>query len=39
MFGLVTANGHTSLGAGFVRDADGAVGWIQWGARIVPRLG
>lgn len=35
---LVTANGHTTMGAGFVRAADGAVGWMQWGARVVPRL-
>ncbi len=35
---LVTANGRTSMGANFVRDADGAVGWMQFAARIVPRL-
>jgi CubicO group peptidase (beta-lactamase class C family) len=36
---LVTARGHTTMGAGFVRNTDGAVGWMQWGARVVPRLG
>lgn len=36
---LMTTNGHTIMGTGFVRDADDAVGWIQWGARVVPRLG
>lgn len=35
---LVTAGGHTTMGADFVRDADGAIGWIHWGARVVPRI-
>ncbi|HLH23045.1 MAG TPA: serine hydrolase domain-containing protein [Chloroflexota bacterium] len=35
---LVTSNGHTSLGADFVRDDSGRVRWFRWGARIVPRL-
>jgi len=35
---LVTTDEHTVMGAGFVRDADGAIGWMQWSARVVPRL-
>jgi CubicO group peptidase (beta-lactamase class C family) len=35
---LVTAGGHTSLGADFVRDSSGRVRWFRWGARVVPRL-
>jgi hypothetical protein len=35
---LVTTDGHTVMGAGFVRDAAGAIGWMQWSARVVPRL-
>jgi hypothetical protein len=35
---LVTEGDHTSLGADFVRDASGRIGWLRWGARIQPRL-
>ena len=35
---VVTRDGHTVMGAGFVRDADGAIGWMQRSARVVPRL-
>ena len=35
---LVTTDDHTVLGADFVRDSNGRVRWIHWGARVVPRL-
>jgi CubicO group peptidase (beta-lactamase class C family) len=35
---LVTTDDHTTLGADFVRDPSGRVGWIHWGARALPRL-
>jgi CubicO group peptidase (beta-lactamase class C family) len=35
---LVTTDDHTSLGADFVRDASGRIGWLRWGGRIQPRL-
>jgi CubicO group peptidase (beta-lactamase class C family) len=35
---LVTAGGHTALGADFVRDSQKRIGWFRWGAQIQPRL-
>ncbi len=35
---LVTTDDRTVLGADFVRDSSGRVGWMHWGARVVPRL-
>jgi CubicO group peptidase (beta-lactamase class C family) len=35
---LVTVGDDTHLGADFVRDASGRIGWLRWGTRIHPRL-
>jgi hypothetical protein len=35
---LVITDDDTSLGADFVRDDSGRIGWLRYGARIQPRL-
>jgi hypothetical protein len=35
---LETMAGNTTLGADFVRDSSGRIGWLRWHARVLPRL-